>query len=122
LSSIWGVKSASDAVVDVFAVVGGVGTRRVTCLKAEGVGSQEVGPFHDLNVRTAECVGEHDASHRVTTEISTMGVHLATIVTSHHVNLGLVHEAHGLDIIGRLQELDTSKCAGGDEASTVSGL
>ena len=51
-----------------------------------------------------------------------MRVHLATKVTIRHINLGLVHETHGLDIIGRRQELDTSKCAVGDEAGTVSGL
>jgi len=51
-----------------------------------------------------------------------MGVHLATKVTIHHVNLGLVHETHGLDIIGRLQELDTGECTGGDETGTVAGL
>jgi len=46
-----------------------------------------------------------------------MGVHL----TIHYVNLGLIHETHSLDIIGRLRELDTGKCTGGDETVTVAG-
>jgi len=49
-------------------------------------------------------------------------IHLTTKVTVHHVNLGLVHETDGLDIIGCPQELNTSKCPFGDEAGTVAGF
>ena len=41
LGGVGGVEGASDTVVDVLAVVGGIGTGGVTCFEAEGVGSEE---------------------------------------------------------------------------------
>jgi hypothetical protein len=41
LGVVGGVEGASDTVVDVLAVVGGVGTGGVACFKAEGVGAEE---------------------------------------------------------------------------------
>jgi len=124
LGGIGSVVGASNTVVDVLAVVGGVGAGWVAGLEAEGIGADEVGPLDDLDVRstTTECVGEDDASHGITTEISTVGVHLTSRVTRCHVDFGLVHEAYDLDVVGGRQHLDTSEGAIGDEASTVASL
>jgi len=124
LGVVGSVVSASNAVEDVLAIVGRVGTSGVTGLEAEGVGANEVSPLDHLNVRrtTTPCVGEHDASHGVTTEISTVGVHLTTVVVGHHKEFGLVHKANDLDVVGGLQELDASESASGNETCTVARL
>jgi len=124
LSIVGSVVGASDSVEDMLAIVGRVGASGVTGFEAEGIGTYEVGPLDHLNVSTTatERVGEHDTSHRVTTEISTVGVHLTTVVIRRHVEFGLVDEAHGLDVVRGLQELDTSQGASGNETGTVARL
>jgi hypothetical protein len=121
LGIVGSIVSASDTIVNVLAKFGGVGASGVARFEAEGVGANEVSPLHHLNVRrtTTPCVREHDASHGVTTEISTMGVHLTTVVIRQHEELSLVHEANDLDVVGGPQELDTSQSASGNETSTV---
>lgn len=58
----------------------------------------------------------------MTYEISTVRVHLTSIVARDHVDLGLVNETDDLNVIGGLGVLDTVEGASGDETSTVLGL
>jgi hypothetical protein len=54
-----------------------------------------------------------------THKISTVGVQLASVVTSSNIDLGLVNEAGNLDIVGGLDELHALESTGGNETSTV---
>lgn len=58
----------------------------------------------------------------VTHQISTVRIHLTSIVALDHVNLRLVDETNNLDVVGGLDELHTGERAFGDETSAVSGL
>lgn len=72
-------------------------------VKQEGTNSHEIMPLNNLSpLRTVRAstkrVGKHDAAQGVTTSISTMRIHLASIVASLNINLGLVDKAYDLDI------------------------
>jgi len=122
LSVVGCVEGASDAVEDVLAVAGGVGAGRVADFEAELVGSHEVVPFDTLDRFSGELVRVDDASHGVTAGISTMGVHLTSVITIDHVDLGLVDKADDLDVVGGLHELNTLQCAFGNETGAVTWL
>jgi len=51
-----------------------------------------------------------------------MRVHLTTKVTCDHVDLSLVHEANQLDVVGSLEELETSQGSLGNETSSMARL
>jgi len=65
-SSVGGVVSTANAIVDMFTVVGGIGTSRVACFQAERVGAHEIVPFNHLFILSTEGVGEENTTHGVT--------------------------------------------------------
>jgi len=65
-SSVGGVVSTPNTIVDMFTVVGGIGTSRVACFQAERVGAHEIVPFNHLFILSTECVGEENTAHGVT--------------------------------------------------------
>lgn len=67
-------------------------------------------------------VGEDETSERVTTLVSTMGVHLSSTVILLEVDLRLVKEANNLNVVRGLHELDTGNGTRRNETSTVAGL
>jgi hypothetical protein len=109
-------------------------------------------PFNSLEVLPSEPVRENEASHGITAlkqpsitpfslyvphptprrkkrkreanthKISTVRIHLATIIALEDVDLGLVDEAHDLDVVRGLYELNTCQRTGGDEAGSMPGL
>jgi len=120
-SAVGSIVSTTNAVEDVLAVASSIGFRRITSLQAESVAAHEVGPLNDLNERTVPNVREHDTTHRVATEISTVRVHFTSVVTGEHVNLGLVDETNDLDVIGSSQILHTSNGSSRNETCTMTG-
>jgi len=71
------VIGTADTVETVFAKMGGVRALGVTDFEAEAVQAYEVVPFDNLSVAVVVCaegVGEHDATHWVSTEVSTVRV------------------------------------------------
>jgi len=106
----------------VFTEVVVVGTAGVAEFHAEAVATNEVVPFDSLDWRAGEVIREHDASHWVTTEIGTVGVHLTSKVVLEHVDLGLVDEANDLDVVGGLHELDARQGTRGDQTGTMARL
>lgn len=104
------------------AELGVVGASGVTGFQAELVTAHEVVPFDDLNVRSGEGVGENDTSHGVAAQVGTMGIHLASSVTSDHINLGLVDEPDDLDVVGALDKLNTGESTVWDDTRAVPWL
>jgi hypothetical protein len=123
LSVVGCVVAAADAVVDVLAVVGGVGASGITCFEAEGVPTHEVVPFDHLCVTAStKSVRVEETTHWVTTEISTVGIHLTSPVIALQVDLGLINETNDLDVVGGAHELNTLKSIVRDEPSAVTGF
>jgi len=109
----------------VFAEVSCVGTSGVACFQAEGITAHEVVPFDDLRVRvcvSAEGVGVEETAHRVSAEISTVRIHLSSVVCRVDVHLCLVYEADDLDVVRCLHKLDTLQRALRDETCAMSRL
>jgi len=100
LGIVGGIVSAANAVEDVLTVACTIGSRRITDLQAKSIAAHEVGPLNDLNVRTSPSVGEDDTTHRVATEISTVGVQFTSVVAIGYIDLGLVNETNDLDVVG----------------------
>jgi len=122
---VWGIESASDTVVDVFAEVSSVGASGVASLETESVTTHEVVPLDDLLViglAARPGVGEDDTAEGVTAEVGAVGIELSSIVIGGHVNEGLVDETDNLDVVWGLHELNTLEGTSGDEASAVTGL
>jgi hypothetical protein len=122
LGVVGNIVVAANSVVDVLAVVPVVGVGRVASLEAEAVATEEQVPLDDLSGVAVESIGEEETTHRVTTEISTVGVHLSSPVTLENVDLGLVDEADSLDVGLGLDPLNTGQGVGGNETRAVSGL
>jgi hypothetical protein len=122
------VVCAPETVIDVLAESLLILASGVTDFHAEAVTTHEVCPINDLLVRVivtpvaGERVGVHETAKRVTAQISTVGIQLASVVISRDVYLSLVNETGDLDVVGGLDELYTLKSTGGDETSTVSRL
>lgn len=55
-------------------------------------------------------------------QVSSVRIHLASGVTLHHVDFGLVHEADNLNVVWGLRKLDTGNGTVRDDTSTVPGL
>lgn len=82
-------------------------------------------PLNDLGklgLVRAKGVRVDETTERVSTLVSTVGVHLSSTIIRGHVDLGLVNVTNNLDIVGSLHKLDTSKGAGGNQASAAAGL
>lgn len=62
------------------------------------------------------------AEKKRTDQISTMGIKLSSIVTSSHVDLGLVDKTSNLDIVWGLDELNTLEGTGGNETGAMAVL
>jgi hypothetical protein len=67
-------------------------------------------------------VGWQAARKLATHEVSTVGVHLSSPITTENVDLGLVEETNSLDIVRGHRPLNTGKGACRDETSAVPGL
>jgi len=122
LGVVWGIECAANTVKDVFAIVGSIGSRRITGLEAESIPAHEVGPLHDLNVLTGPNVRKDHTTHRVTAEISTVGVHFTSVIVGSHIDLGLVKKTNDLDVIGSFQILDTGNGFGRNKTCTMPSL
>lgn len=116
------VEVDADAVEDVLAEVVVIGATGVAELHAEAVATDEVVPFNGLDWGAGKIIREHDASHGVSAEISTVGVHLTSPVVLEDVDLGLVDETDDLNIVGGLHELDTGQGTRGDQTGTMARL
>jgi hypothetical protein len=137
-----GVVLAANTIKDVLAVLSGIGTGRVACLHAEDVaahkarkqvrlrnvgteGRYSLVPLNDLGefglVRPIG-IGENEATKRIASLVSTVGVHLSSTVIGLHVDLGLIDVADDLNVVGSLHELDTGKGTSGDQTSATTGL
>jgi hypothetical protein len=57
-----------------------------------------------------------------TYEISTVGIHLATIVSRLNVDLRLVDESDDLNVGGSFHELYALECTSGDETGSSAGF
>lgn len=94
----------------------------------ETVATHEICPVNNLLVRVVvttvagERVGVHETAKRVTAQIGTVRVQLASVIISSNVDLGLVNKTGNLDVVGGLDELYALESTGGDETSTVSWL
>jgi len=127
LGVVGGVVGTADTVIDVLAEVGSIGVGWVAGFEAECVGTHEVVPFHDLGEGVqvgvaAESVGIDKPTHRVSSEIGAMWVHLATKVARVKVDLGLVDESDDLDVGGGFYELNALESASGDETGASAGF
>lgn len=114
-----GVVSATDTIENVLAVVGGVSTSRVASLEAELTSTHEVVPFNGLLELTGEGVREEEGTEGVTTLIGTVGVEFTSRVVSSEINVLLGDVASDLDVVGGLDELDTSQGTSGDDTGTI---
>lgn len=83
--------------------------------------TNEVMPLNNL-LHTSKRAREQHTTHGVSTEVSTVGVHLSSPVVRLDVDGALVHEADGLDVVGRLDPLQAGEGASGDEAGAMPGL
>jgi hypothetical protein len=121
-----GIVLAANTIENVLAVIGGASTCGVASLEAKDSSTHKVVPFDGLDVLGAsggtERLGEQEGTERVTTLISTVGIELSSGITSGNVDEGLVDVASDLNVVGCLQELDTSESALGDDTSTVAWL
>jgi len=124
LSIVGGVVGASDTIVDMLTVVGGVGTGGVANLEAENATTHKVVPFDDLLVTVVALPssGVDETTEGVSTEVGAVGVELSSGVISSKVDSGLVNETDDLDVVWGLHVLDTLKGTCGDETSAVAGL
>ena len=73
-------------------------------------------------VVTAPSIRVNETTKGIPSEISTVRVHLTSIVVGLEVDEGLVDEADDLDVVGGSHKLNTSESATGDEASAMAGL
>lgn len=68
-------------------------------------------PLNDLSpggsIASSECLGKHDSTKGISSSISSVGIHLTTIITSLDVDLGLVDETDYLNVGRSSCELDT---------------
>jgi hypothetical protein len=128
LSVVGGVVLASETVIDVLTESLLVLTSGVTDLHAEGTATHEIGPVNDLLVGgivatvAREGVRVHQTTEWVTAQVGTVGIKLSSVIVSSHVNLGLINESNDLNVIGCLNELDTSQSTARDQASSVPRL
>jgi len=116
---------AANAIENVVAVLGRVCYCRVTGLEAEDGRAHVVVPFDDLLVAVVvaavagESVGVYETTKWVTTEISSVGVQLASTIIGLHANIGLVDGADNLDVPRCLQDLNTSEGSGGHDTGAM---
>lgn len=111
------------SVVDILAVIG-VRYGIITCFDAELAASEEVVPVVDLgNGFVVFCgrqvVRKHETAEWVPSQISAVGVKLASGITSRQTKGGLIYETRELNVSGRLDELNSGESSGGDKASTM---
>jgi len=121
-SVVGDVVVATNTVEDVLAELVVIGVSGVTSLEAEAVTTEEEVPLDDLGGAASEGIGEDDTTHRVATEVGTVGVHLSSPVTLQNVDLGLVDEADSLNVGRSPDPLDTGESAFRDQASAVARL
>jgi len=98
------VPEASQKIVDVVAVPSSILTDTRT--EAEfGIGDER-GPFVVLEV-VSKRVSKYQSTNGVTVTVGTVGIEFTTRITLGDVNFGKVTHTSHLDIIGRLDEMDT---------------
>ena len=141
LGVVGGIVGAPDTVVDVFAVATGVRASGVASLETEEVSTEETGrgvrdggrgeqrgsdllvPLNHLLVIilvvTAPSIRVDETAERVSSEIGTVGVHLASRVIGLEVHLRLVNKTNDLDVVGSLHELNALERAAGDKTGSV---
>jgi len=125
LGSVGDVVGAPDTIVNMFAIMGSIGTFRITGFETELIATNKVVPFNHLlvgAVATAPCVGVNKSTQRVAPEICAMRIQFTSIVTVFNVDPALIEVTDKLDIILGLYPLKTCHCAFGYQAGTVSGF
>lgn len=126
LGVVGGIVCASDTIIDVLAVVGGVGTSGITDLEAEDATTHEIVPLDDLLVAIIVSVRPpirvDKTAEGVSTEVSTVGIELSSAVVSLEVDQRLVDETDDLKVVGSPHELNTLKSASGDQTGTMPRL
>lgn len=116
------VIGATNTIEDVLAVVVSIRASRVAGLEAEEVVPDEIVPLNNLISRSSEHVAIHNTSHRVTAEVSTVGVHLAPGIDSKDVDRSLVNEADSLDVVRSPHELHALQGIRRDQTCAMNGL
>lgn len=87
---------ASNTVVNVLAVVGGIGSGGVACFEAELTTTHEIVPLNGLDVHVGITVGggesitEEESTERVASLIGTVGVKFTSVIIGGDVNENLV--------------------------------
>jgi hypothetical protein len=125
LGIVGGIVGASNTVEDVLAVVGSVGTGRITNLEAENATTHEIVPLNDLFVVVVSarpCSRVDETAEGITTEIGAVGVQLSTKVIRLEVDQWLIDETNDLDVVRSLRVLNTLEGASGNETSAMTGL
>lgn len=123
-----GDEVAASQIKDVVAELLGVGDRRVTDLEAELLRAHEVVPFDDLleGVVVAVVGGEgvrvDQATERVATLVSTVGVHFTTAIGLVDVDVLLEKGTSNENVGGGLEELDTGQGSSGHGTGAVARL
>lgn len=79
-------------------------------------------PLDDLSPLATKLLRENNPSHRVSTQIRSVRVHLASIIAGRDIDQLLVHEPNDLHVIGCSNELHTTKRPIGNETCTTAGL
>ena len=123
LGVVRGVVGTSDTVVDMLAVVSGVGASRVASLETENTAAHEVMPFNDLLITVIVAVrpsgGVEEATEGVTTEIGAVRVKFPPKVIGGEVDLGLVDKTDDLDVVWGPHELNTPESTTGDKTGPM---
>jgi hypothetical protein len=123
-----GIIGASDTVKDIEAIVGSVGSRWITCFQTELSRTHEIVPLDGLNVcgwvtgRCREGVGEDEGTNRVASSVCAVGIEFSSGVIRSHVDECLVDIPGYLDVIWRLNELNSGECSFRNDTSPVGGL
>jgi len=113
------VPVAAQQVIDVIAVLGGIGTNAGT--EAEfGVGD-EGRPFMILEIGT-EGVSVDQSTNGIAISVSSMRVEFTSSVALADVNLSEITNAGNLNIIRRLHKMNTFEGSVGDSAGATAGL
>jgi len=121
-SIAWRVEPATLRVEYVFAEFIVVGAAGIAGLQTELIAPHKIVPFDNLKIGAVERLGEHDAAHRVSSQIRTVRIHLASCVAMDHIDHGLIHEPNDLEIIRSLGKLHSGDGARRNDTSSVARL
>jgi len=113
------VPIAAHDIVDMLAV--DISICALAASDAKFSGRHEVSPLVNLTTR-AEDVRVDQSTNGVTVSIGTVVIHLSTIITSYDVDLGEVALTGNLNVVGSLDEVDTSEGSRRHDARSVTRL